>query len=121
MAAGLLEDGTRRLLRGTQCLARDGHLCHSLGEKTVDDFLTDLGLTHEREPRYPESNLRADFRLGMTFVEFLGLKGQPEYDRKTAAKKLLCETAGLRLLLIEPKDLASRSTLERKIRRAIES
>jgi hypothetical protein len=119
IAAELLENGTRRLLLGTQCLARDGHVCFSLGEKTVDDFLTETGVQHEREPHYPNSGLRADFRIGAAFVEFLGLKGQPEYDEKTMIKNQLCETAGLRLVLIEPKDLASRTTLRKKIARAL--
>src|SRR2546428_275772 len=74
IAAGLLENGTRRLLLGTQCLARDGHVCFSLGEKTIDDLLTEMGIQHEREPHYPDSNLRADFRIGDTFVEFVGLR-----------------------------------------------
>lgn len=121
IAARLLEDGTRRMMRGTQCFARDGHVCLSLGEKTVDDFLTDTGLQHEKEPHYPDSNLRADFRIGDTFVEFLGLKGQSDYDERTAIKRLMCKTRGLRLLLIEPKDLASRTTLGRKIARALAS
>ena len=96
-------------------------MCFSLGEKTVDDFLTDLRLEHEKEPPYPQSNLRADFRVGATFVEFLGLKGNSDYDEKTSAKKRLCAAAGIRLLLIEPKDLASRGRLGRKIAMALGS
>ena len=119
ITADLLENGTRRLLVGTQCLARDGHVCYSLGEKTIDDFLTDMGVEHEREPHYPGSGLRGDFRIGDTIVEFLGLKGQPEYDEKTTTKMQLCKATGVRLLLIEPKDLASRTTLGRKIQRAL--
>jgi hypothetical protein len=119
VAAGILEDGTRRLMRGTQCLARDGHLCFSLGEKTVDDLLTEMGLSHEKEPHYPESTLRADFLVGETYVEFLGLKGDLDYDEKTAAKTRLCKAADLRLLFIEPKDLMSRKSLVKKIDRAV--
>jgi hypothetical protein len=115
LAAGLLENGSRRLMRGTQCLARDGHVCYSIGEKTIDDFLTEMGVPHEREPHYPESSLRADFKIAETFVEFLGLKGQPDYDEKTAAKERLCAAHRLRLILIDPKDLVSRSTLARKL------
>ena len=44
--AGVLEDGTRRTSRGTQCLAKDGHVCLSLGEKTIDDFLYTHGIPH---------------------------------------------------------------------------
>jgi hypothetical protein len=59
--AGVLEDGTRRTSRGTQCTAKDGHVCLSLGEKTIDDFLSTYDTPHQREPRYPEGNLCADF------------------------------------------------------------
>ena len=57
--AGILEDGTRRMARGTRCLATDGHLCHSLAEKTIDDLLHSRGVTHEKEPRYPEGPYQA--------------------------------------------------------------
>jgi hypothetical protein len=106
-------------MRGTQCLARDGHLCFSLGEKTVDDLLSELGLSHEKEPRYPQSTLRADFLVGDTYVEFLGLKGDLGYDEKTTTKKQLCKAADLPLLLIEPKDLMNRKSLVRKIGKAV--
>ena len=46
IAAGLLENDARRLARGTQCLARDGHVCLSLGEKTIDDLLHANGIQH---------------------------------------------------------------------------
>jgi hypothetical protein len=39
-----LEDGTQRMARGTRCLAQDGHLCHSLAEKTIDDLLHSYGI-----------------------------------------------------------------------------
>ena len=35
--AGVLEDGTRKTSRGIQSIAKDGHVCLSLGEKTIDD------------------------------------------------------------------------------------
>jgi len=119
IASDLLENGTRRLLLGTQCVARDGHVCFSLGEKTIDDLLTEMGVDHEREPHYPHGNLRADFRIGETLVEFLGLKGQPDYDEKTTLKTKLCESIGIKLLLIEPNDLASRTKLIEKIKKVL--
>src|SRR5262249_4768317 len=66
IAAGFLENNARRLTRGTQCRARDGHVCLSLGEKTIDDkTIDDLlhanGIQHKKEPSYPEENFRADF------------------------------------------------------------
>jgi len=119
IAAELLGSGTRRLLLGTQCFARDGHVCFSLGEKTIDDLLTEMGVHHEKEPHYPQGNLRADFRIGDTLVEFLGLKGQPDYDEKTTLKTKLCESVGVKLLLIEPSDLANRTTMIAKIKKVL--
>jgi hypothetical protein len=37
--ADVLEDGARKTARGIQTIARDGHVCLSLGEKTIDDYL----------------------------------------------------------------------------------
>ena len=45
--AGVLDEDARRTSRGTQCVAKDGHVCFSLGEKTIDDFLHARGITHD--------------------------------------------------------------------------
>jgi len=113
--AGVLEDGTKKTSRGIQCVARDGHVCLSLGEKTIDDFLYARGVPHEKEPRYPEGNYRADFRVGSTFIEYFGLAGDPNYDAKTREKIRLCKKWGVTLIAIYPRDLVSRARLEKKL------
>lgn len=113
--AGVLEDGTRRTSRGIQTIARDGHVCLSLGEKTIDDWLYSRGLQHEKEPRYPEGNFRGDWRVGGTLVEYFGLAGNPEYDDKTREKTRICKTHGVMLVAIFPKDLASQRRLDQKL------
>jgi hypothetical protein len=50
--AGLLGDGVQTL-RGTITVASDGHLCRSLLERHIDDFLTANGIAHEVEPYWP--------------------------------------------------------------------
>lgn len=115
IAAGVLEDGTRRTSRGTQCLAKDGHVCLSLGEKTIDDFLYAQGVIHEKEPPYPEGNYRADFLVGDVFVEYFGLKGNPDYDAKTRLKKRICKRHGIRLISIYPSELISVKKLSSKL------
>ncbi len=112
IAADLLEEGARRTSLGTQCLARDGHMCFSLGEKTIDDLLFALGIPHEREPFYPEGNYRADFLVNGAFIEYFGLAGDGEYDAKAKMKKQLCEAHGIRLVSILPRDLVSSKKLE---------
>lgn len=113
--AGILEDGTRKTSRGVQCLATDGHVCLSLGEKTIDDFLSSHGIIHEKEPRYPIGNYRADFKVGDTFIEFFGLIGNPEYDAKTEEKIRICKTDGIKLVAIYPIDIVSATKLATKL------
>ena len=110
--AELLEDGARRTSLGTQCLARDGHMCFSLGEKTIDDLLHALGIPHEREPTYPEGNFRADFFVNGAFIEYFGLAGDTDYDAKSNKKVLLCKAHGIKLISVFPKDLVSSRKLE---------
>lgn len=113
--ADLLEDGTRKTSRGIQSIAKDGHMCLSLGEKTIDDYLHSNGIYHEKEPRYPEGNYRGDFKAGDTFIEYFGLTGNPEYDAKTKEKIRLCKKHNITLIAIYPADLVSQKKLEDKL------
>lgn len=114
--ANVLEDGTRKTARGIQTLARDGHVCLSLGEKTIDDYLYSNGIIHSKEPRYPEGNYRADFLVANIFIEYFGLAGNKEYDEKISLKKKLCKKHGIKLISIYPTDLASIKKLEHKLK-----
>jgi hypothetical protein len=114
--ANILEDGAIQRSRGVQCLARDGHVCFSLGEKTVDDFLYQHNISHDKEQRYPEGNFRADFSINGIIVEYFGLKGNTEYDSKTKEKEQICEKHGIKLISIYPEDLLSIKKLEKKLR-----
>ncbi len=110
--AGVLEDGTRKTSRGIHSIAKDGHVCLSLGEKTIDDYLFSHGIHHEKEPRYPEGNYRGDFKVGSAFIEYFGLTGNPDYDAKTKEKIRLCKKHIIMLIAIYPKDLVSQPKLE---------
>ena len=66
--SGILDENARRTGRGVQCLAKDGHVCLSLGEKTIDDYLHIHGILHEKEPTYPKGNYRADFIVNGVFI-----------------------------------------------------
>jgi hypothetical protein len=113
--AGVLEDDVRRTSRGIQCIAKDGHICLSIGEKTIDDFLYAHGIVHEKEPYYPEGKYRADFEVNGIFIEYFGLTGDPEYDKKTKEKQRLCKKFGIKLISLFPNDLVSESRLDAKI------
>ena len=112
--AGVLANGTRRNL-GTQCIARDGHVCYSIGEKTIDDILSNLNIQHEREPRYPEGNFRADFVSNGVLIEYFGLDGNSTYDAKTKLKQDICRNHQIRLISIYPRDLMDSTKLRAKL------
>ncbi|MGW2826153.1 hypothetical protein ACWC24_34965 [Streptomyces sp. NPDC001443] len=110
--AELLTDGVRTWM-GTATTATDGHLCRSLFERHVDDFLHHRGVAHEPEPAYPRhpqlntTGLRADWRLADgTFVEALGLMTQEAYAAKVTRKRDLARHHGLRLVTITAEDLS---------------
>jgi hypothetical protein len=108
--------------RGTIIRARDGHLCLSLRERAVCDFLHVHQLSHTREPRYPRDEQlnprglrRADWRLSDgTFVELWGMASDPPYAAKMIEKRLLAERHGLRLLEIDETTLPDLAELFKK-------
>lgn len=114
--AEILDNGTRKTSRGIQTLANDGHVCLSLGEKTIDDFLFLHNIRHEKEPPYPEGNYRGDFIVGGTIIEYFGLAGDPSYDSRIKIKKEILRRHNVCLIEIYPKDLADKSKLEKKLR-----
>jgi hypothetical protein len=106
-AAGVIDETGLRMSRGTRCLAEDGHECSSFGEKTIDDLLHRASIDHSREPHYPGSNYRADFKIQDALVEFFGLAGNAEYDAKSDVKRQLAKEHGITLIEVFPKDLLS--------------
>jgi hypothetical protein len=62
VCAGVLPEGSRRLVIGTMVLAEDGHLCFSLPEKAIDDFL------------FREGELRDASRLGVAWGRREGVR-----------------------------------------------
>lgn len=109
--AGVLGDGWRPS-RGYVSVAADGHLCRSLFERIIDDYLWATGIAHEPEPQYPydaELNpygYRADWRLGDgRFVEAAGLMSETAYAKKMARKRELAARHGLELLVLTEADL----------------
>lgn len=115
IAAELLIDGTRETARGTQTYANDGHLCLSLGEKTIDDYLHLMNIPHEREVYYPGTRYRTDFVVENVFIEYFGLAGNTQYDLKIQEKKKLCNQHNIVLIELYPKDLIAIEKLAKKL------
>ncbi len=105
-AAGLVGDAWRPA-RGTYSTAADGHACRSLAERSIDDWLAAAGIAHTPEPPYPGSRRRADWLLDDgTFVEYAGLLDDEGYRAKMRDKAEAAALAGIRLLVLQPEDLA---------------
>lgn len=110
--AGILEGGYRKTARGIQVIAKDGHICLSLAEKVVDDWLSARHLDHEKEPKYPfhiEFNprklMRADWKVKDTLIEYAGLMEDFEYALKMGRKKSLADALGLKVIVLFESDL----------------
>jgi hypothetical protein len=109
VASGVLPEGSRKMKYGTMVLAKDGHLCLSLAEKQIDDLLYSAGIEHEREPFYPDSNLRADWLLTVgdekIFIELFGLYGEKNYTKRMTEKLEYAKAKGIRVISFLPKDM----------------
>lgn len=110
--AGSLPDGTIVTSRGVKSLADDGCVCLSVSERLIDDWLTENGVDHSREPLYPlhaeynpNGRRRADWLVGDIYVEYFGLHGNHDYDKKTTAKLALARAEGINILPIYPTDM----------------
>lgn len=113
-SSGVLPDSVITTSRGIKCLAKDGHVCHSLDEQQIDNWLTDHGISHEREPIYPTHPIlnpngkrRSDWRVGDIYIEYFGLKGEKMYDNKTDEKIMLVKLLSLKMLPIYPSNMMS--------------
>jgi len=113
--ADLIGEYVLRTTRGIHTIANDGHLCLSMGERTIDDFLYEHGIDHEKEPSYPESNYRADFKVGDTYIEYFGLVGDPEYEKRMDEKILICDANKIEMIALFPDDLRNEKRLIRKL------
>ncbi len=113
LQAAELVDVEWRPSRGTWCRATDGHRCRSLLEKSIDDWLTANGISHECEPSWPahatlnpSGRHRADWRLASgAFVECAGMLEQASYREKILRKQQLARELGIPLYVVAPSDL----------------
>lgn len=120
--AGVLPDRTWATGRGIKCFAKDGHECHSLDERQIDDWLFKEGVPHEREPAYPIDDhfnpwgqKRADWKSGDAYIEYFGLIGDEAYEKKVAEKLAFAAQENIRLIIIYPPDLEDLSTKLRSL------
>ncbi len=107
--SGVLPEGSKKMTIGTMVLAKDGHLCLSLAEKEIDDFLFENGIKHKKEVSYPNSNYRTDWELFgtdvRTFVEYFGLMSNSDYAAKTKLKQAIAVESKINLISLYPEAL----------------
>jgi len=113
--AGVISEMARPTSRGHVCIALDGHTCRSMGERMIDDWLFLEGIDHQREKCYPGSSRRSDFYVKDYFIEYWGLSGDIDYDKKSIEKREFCAANGLKMVEINPDDLANLERLRRKL------
>lgn len=104
VAAGLIENGSKRTKLGKWFVAKDGHVCYSVAERKIDDWLTTKNILHQKEVPYPGSRMRCDWEiLGFSdriFVEYFGLASIKAYAEKIVEKRGLAEQHKIKLVEI---------------------
>jgi hypothetical protein len=113
--AGVLGSDAKRNSMGTTCVAKDGHLCLSIAEKTIDDFLSQRGIVHAREVPYGSGKFRADFVIRETVIEYFGLMDRSDYQLKAETKMEFCKRESIPFIAIYPEDLIDDRLLEEKL------
>ncbi|MDP3901000.1 MAG: hypothetical protein Q8Q38_01500 [bacterium] len=120
LAAGLMPNRSHdhRMYKRTNTKARDGHLCDSVSEALVDNWLANRSIAHKRNVPYPNTGHLADWSVGRgVFVEYFGLaKDSPRYDRSVVKKRLLCRQSNIQLIEIYAEDLYPKRRLQQKLR-----
>ena len=124
IAAGLKphRSDDNRMYRRTKIKAHDGHLCDSVSEAIIDNWLTQNKISHTRDTKYPTTNHRADWAIkdSKVFIEYFGLaKDSPRYDRAVKEKIKLCHKNKIKLIEIYPKDLYPSNQLDKVLNRLI--
>jgi len=112
---------SQRMYKRTNTVALDGHLCDSVSEAIIDNWLTKNNIFHKREVFYPKTNYRADWAIFVggqkIFVEYFGLANDsPRYDRTIVKKKKLCRKHKLTLVAIYPQDVYPKECLDGRLR-----
>ena len=111
-----------RMYKRSKTKAADGHLCDSISEAIIDNWLTQNNISHKRDMPYPNTNHKADWAIrdGKTFIEYFGLSNDSlRYDRTIKKKQSLCKDNKIKLIEIYPQDLYPKVLLDSKLSKFI--
>ena len=112
---------SQRMYKRTNTIASDGHLCDSVSEALIDNWLTENNIFHEKNAPYPKTNSKADWAIFVggckIFVEYFGLANDsPRYDRTIDKKKRLCRKYKIKLIEIYPQDIYPKKFFNSKLK-----
>lgn len=106
-----------RMYKRIKAVAEDGHLCDSVSELLIDNWLYKNNILHKKDVFYPTTQHKTDWQIifdnQKIFVEYFGLANDsPRYDRCIKEKLKLCNKNNVSLIAIYPKDLYPKNFLE---------
>ena len=120
-AAGFIPNRSHdnRMYKRVSTKAIDGHLCDSVSELLIDNWLYKNNILHERDVYYPKTHHKADWAVSIKnknkkiFVEYFGsANDSPRYDRAIKEKKKLCHKNKISLVPIYRQNLYPKEFLE---------
>jgi len=99
----------------------DGHYVRSRAEALIDNWLYSKEIAHAYEQRLPgESEVYCDFYLPdrQAYIEYWGLEGDPEYERRKECKLRIYREQGLAPIELNERDISNLGdVLRRKLSR----
>lgn len=112
---------SQRMYKRTNTVSSDGHLCDSVSELLIDNWLAKNNIPHKRDTSYPNTHHKADWAIPIEnqkiFVEYFGLANDsPRYDRAIKEKGKLCRKNKISLIAIYPQDLYPKEFLEENLK-----
>ena len=121
--SGSLPDNILITKRGVRCLATDGTECSSLSEQFITNWMITNKVEFQKEPFYPKhikyntsGRRRADWKIGNSYIEYFGLTGENDYDKKTKEKIKLANELNFELISIFPRDLRNLNSVLEKFK-----
>lgn len=123
IAAGLKPHRSHdnRMYKRSPSKAKDGHICDSISEVIIDNWLHAHHISHEINYKYPEGNYKSDWAIiksnKIILIEYFGLANDsPRYDRTIKVKKSLCKKHKIHLIEIYPQDLYPKIKINNKFK-----
>jgi hypothetical protein len=86
-------------------LTQEGDPCRSIYEAMLDAYLHSHRMVHKHEVAVPGLPFIADFRVGVHYVEVVGMSGFDRYQSKHEQKQRAYEDAGILVRWIGPEEV----------------